>query len=118
MKLLYWNNDANLLALNKIVISADFVMNQDSFWEKGSKIEDQILLENKGTIRGGFEGLPLVVKDWKVLHKLNFVIWTVRTKRAILKLEQLVSNFGLALHAIFFIKKRKSYTIDYTTIQK
>jgi len=32
MKLLYWNKDPILSCLPKIVVSADFIINQDNFW--------------------------------------------------------------------------------------
>lgn len=32
MKLVYWNNDPSLVGINKIVVSADFIVDQDCFW--------------------------------------------------------------------------------------
>jgi hypothetical protein len=34
MKLVYWNGDSSLVYLKHVVISADFVIDQDAFWEK------------------------------------------------------------------------------------
>jgi hypothetical protein len=36
-KVLYWNNDPNLVNMNKIVVSADFIFNQDGFWDYNAK---------------------------------------------------------------------------------
>jgi hypothetical protein len=40
-KVLYWNNDVTLTALPKIVVSVDFIFNQDVFWENSTKNGDE-----------------------------------------------------------------------------
>lgn len=40
-KVLYWNNDPFLNTMPKIIISADFIFNQDDFWEANSKNNEE-----------------------------------------------------------------------------
>ncbi len=40
-KVLYWNNDFSLATLPVIVVSVDFIFNQDVFWEGSTKINDE-----------------------------------------------------------------------------
>lgn len=37
MKLLYWNNADDIISLSKIAISADYILNQDNFWDEKAK---------------------------------------------------------------------------------
>ena len=34
MKMVFWNQDPSLANLTPVVVSADFIVNQDNFWEK------------------------------------------------------------------------------------
>jgi hypothetical protein len=122
MKLVYWNRDPALLELPKIVVSADYIVDQDNFWEICAEIEEDKFIEsvrngNPGKVNTDWASVSLF-KDWKQLHKCNFVIWTIRRKSSLVKIQQFVSFHGLALHAIFYIKRKKGYTVDYTPIQR
>ena len=37
MKLLYWNDADDIISLSKIAISADYILNQDNFWDEKAK---------------------------------------------------------------------------------
>ena len=71
IKLIYWKNIPSYMSTvigvnnnNKynnvpLVLSADFILDQDDFWNSSS--------------------IPLsVIKIWKYLHKNYFVIWIIR----------------------------------------
>jgi hypothetical protein len=40
-KVLYWNNDPSLGNLPKVVVSADYIFNQDAFWETTTKNSEE-----------------------------------------------------------------------------
>jgi hypothetical protein len=50
------------------------------------------------------------------LHRRYFVIWVVRSKAAWSKVQQVIEEQKLPLHAIFLIRKKKNYTVDFTCI--
>lgn len=56
------------------------------------------------------------VRSWKNLHKNNFIIWLIRKRNSWNKLQDLVSNYDLPIHATFYVKKKRNYTIDITAI--
>jgi len=58
------------------------------------------------------------VRDWKYLHKHFFIIWVINTKSSLVKLQKIISTNNLPMHALFFIKKKRNYTIDYSPIEK
>lgn len=37
MKLLYWNDADDVIFRSKITISADYIINQDNFWDEKAK---------------------------------------------------------------------------------
>jgi len=49
MKLVYWNKDPALLDLNKVIVSADFIIDQDHFWETNTEVEDDRFIETSRT---------------------------------------------------------------------
>lgn len=34
MKMIFWNQDPALFSLRPLVVSADFIVNQDNFWQR------------------------------------------------------------------------------------
>jgi hypothetical protein len=115
-KVLYWNSDPSLSALQKIVVSADFVFNQDVFWETSSgnrEEKEPTKSAQKTPVDGNLQGL---IKDWRVLHKNYFVVWVIRRKNTWNKLQDLVSTYDLAIHAIFYVKRKRNYTVDFSAI--
>jgi len=111
MKLVFWNQDTSLDEMKPVVVSADFVVNQDLFWEK---VEDPKLLNE--TIKVNKNDGPPMVKEWKQLHKNYFVIWIVRSRRAWMRIQPTISTYGLPVHAIFLVKKKRNYTVDYSPV--
>ena len=57
-----------------------------------------------------------MVREWRQLHKTNFVVWTVRSRLAWSKVQGRVSQYSLPVHAIFMIKRKRNYTVDYSPI--
>lgn len=108
MKLVFWNRDPALQGLPRVAVSADFILNQDAFWE-GKAEEDS----KNGRSTG--EGLA---REWRQLHKTSYVIWTIRRRSSLAKLQQLVGLFTLPLHAVFYIRRRRHYTVDFSPIQR
>ena len=41
MKLLYWNDADDIKQLSKIVVSADYIINQDNFWDGNTKVDEE-----------------------------------------------------------------------------
>lgn len=37
MKLIFWNQDPNLMQLKPLILSADIIVNQDCFWDQGEE---------------------------------------------------------------------------------
>lgn len=87
-KVLYWNNDATLHSLPKIVISADFVFNQDAFWETSTRNEEK-QQETTRTSQKVYSDVTQqnLVRDWKAIHKSYFVVWIIRRKNTWPKLQ-------------------------------
>jgi hypothetical protein len=51
-----------------------------------------------------------------MLHKGHFVIWLIRRKGTWSKLQELISSMDLPIHAIFYAKKKRNYTLDITAV--
>lgn len=122
MRLVFWNQDPELRNLLPVVVSVDFVVDQDCFWER-ERTDDGNNVELKGgtkgvTARKGKKGdLPTSIKDWQQLHKARFVIWTVRNRRSwSLLLQKSISAYNMPIHAIFLIKRKRNLTVDYSCI--
>lgn len=57
-----------------------------------------------------------MLKEWRYLHKNNFVVWVVRNRNSWSRLQATVTAANLPVHAIFFVKRKKNYTVDYSAI--
>lgn len=59
-----------------------------------------------------------MVKEWKQLHKNSFIIWIVRSHCVWNKVQLAINSLGLPLHAVFAVKKKNNYTVDYSNVVK
>ena len=57
-----------------------------------------------------------MAKVWKYLHKHHFVIWITKSQKAIHRIVEYVKSNLLPLHAIYYVKNRRKYTIDCTPL--
>jgi hypothetical protein len=109
MKLVFWNQDPSLMQKKPIILSADLIVNQDCFWDQG---EDNKLYE----WRHGKAEKEQFVKEWRALHKAHFVIWVVRNRTSWARVQAAVSGAALPVHALFLLKRKRNYTVDYSSI--
>ena len=86
MKLIFWNQEPSLQYLTPVILSADFIVNQDNFWEKldESKTVEQKQYKMEGSAE---KQQSAMVKEWRHLHKKYFVIWVVRSRMAWTKVQ-------------------------------
>lgn len=62
--------------------------------------------------------VPVWAKGWKQLHRLNFVIWTVRSRDCWSQLQSNLSALSLPLHALFLIRRKRNYTVDFSAVDR
>lgn len=92
------NHHIHLLSSKYLVLSADFVIDQDNFW-------------NPSYISIS------VIKMWKHLHKNYFVIWVIRREKVFKEIKEFVKMNCLPLHAIFYMKNKRRYVNNYLPLQ-